>query len=341
MSTNRKNRTGPAILRNQVRGDAITGRALLDLSANINSKELSATCEELNSYIQQLNCMIAERFIPYFSIVSTTEPYNLGKTRVVLRTEMEYQVKRDAVEALRENSENTHLVEIFLCNNGYLEIGYIDESETNEEKLDGCILADFEYLPCVLIDIFLDSAIFSSYSFLKELPAAEKRAFNRKKVEFILRKFGPLLSTQETNDWFYTFQNDDYSYLSLSFFARKSEMEVDLEYLSSLWAELVKKYYPINKHKAPPVQKQIECFCDYGQLSPAVTDEICNLTPYTYWLIRICRDCSKNEKTEKQLDAVFGSHEIGKTKVKPFEDFPLFEQLLQDRWITAFKVVVQ
>lgn len=243
MSTNRKNRTGPAMLRNLVRGDAVTKRNLLVLSAQFNQAELSTICDELNSCIQQLNCEIAERSFPYFSIHQTTDPQNISKTRVVLRTEEDYQAIKNVCEALEDDDENTHLVEVFLNSCGYLEIGYTDVAGMHAGELDGCVLADFEYLPCVLIDIFLDSTMFSSYSFLKKLSPTEKRQFNQTKVEFIINKFGPLTSARKRHDLFYTFLNSKYSYLSLAFFARKSEEEVDLAYLAALWDELVNSYF--------------------------------------------------------------------------------------------------
>jgi len=336
MSTNRKNRNKP-VLRNLIKSQNIAQRKLLTLETKLDSSVLKEIVDEINEVIQDLNCSIAERNIPYIRIEQSFENYNIDKTRVFLRTEVtDTQALQDIERAFNDSSENTFFVELYLNHNGYVEIGYSDEASLTVADVSNGILIDYDYLICALTDIFVDSAMFNSYSFLKSMSNEEKREFNKIKVDFLKAEY---LDFTEVQSQFYIYNNKYYKYLSMAFFARQSKDELDLDLIIRLWNQLICSKYRDKIHVEPPVANQICSLQDHEQYSDKIKEECMKLPKGTYWLLRIHR--KPNPKVIPQLIAVFGVAVLGTEKIIPFESFPLVEHLVKEQHITAFKIIVQ
>lgn len=214
MSTNRKNRDRP-VLRNMVKSQTIPRRSIISIEARIDTNALRGIVDDVNDAIGHINRLVAARNVPYIRIGESKECVDLDKARVLLRSEMsDKRILRDIEDEFNQNSGNTFLVELYLNDNGYIEIGCSEDTDLETLSLSNLILCDREYLSCVLIDIFLDSALFNSYSFLYNLSTFEKRSINPVKVEFLKSVFSDFTMYQSP---FYLFNNKRYKYLSMAF----------------------------------------------------------------------------------------------------------------------------
>ncbi len=341
MSTNRKNnrdKRDKAVLRNWVKPQSIAQRTLLNVEDQLlDNSTLNEIVDGINEAIQEINRSVRERNIPYVRLNQSKETFNLDKTRVLLRSERsDNRILEDIEDAIEASAENTFLVEFYLNDNGYVEIGYADGTNLEPMNLSNFILVDRESLPCALADIFLDSAMFNSYSFLCKLQPEQKRELNRSKVDFLKLKYHDFTKLDSP---FYVFNSDDYKYLSMAFFARKSENSIDLEQLVEMWNEFTYFAFPNSIHVEPPVRDQLEALVDLEQYTQKTRTACANLETGTYWLLRIHR-APVNEQVKAWLEAVFGKAEIGEEKIITFDAFASVLPLVKEQHITAFKLVV-
>lgn len=338
MSTNRKNRDKP-VLRNMVQSSRISKRNILTNQVRLDGKELRDIVDTINDTIQQLNRLISTRNIPYVRIQQSTETGNLDKTRVLLRSETSDSYDIDAIKTEFQESEgNTYLVELYLNDNGYIEIGCAADVPIATAELSNFLLVDYQYLSCALVDIFLDSAMFNSYSFLsKDLNIKDKREFNQTKVDFLRHTYNDFTSFAAP---FYVFKNKRYSYLSMAFFFRKSESEIDLKGFITLWEEFINQTYPAATHIEPPVDDQLLSLVDLSQYSKDIISQCHQLSAGCYWLLRIHR-VPTNEHIQKWLLSIFGQSEVGTEKIIEFSRFDTVYELVRAQHITAFKFIVQ
>lgn len=227
-------------------------------------------------------------------------------------------------------------MEFFLNDNGYAEIGFCDGYDISSAELSNFLLVDSAYLFCALSDIFLDSAIFNSYSFLQKLSSEQKRDFNIIKVEFLQKKYGDF---SKFNSPFYEFLNTTYDYLSLAFFTRESEKIIDVDKFIALWDELIATYYNNETHKEPSIEAQLANLDNLDQYSISIKEKCLQLAPGTHWLLRIHKEPPKNRR--EWLTQIFGSYNLGSEALLPSDRFESIYSLVQEQVITAYKLIKQ
>lgn len=85
---NRRERENKALIRNCIKNSSIPRRSLLVAENEINSQTLSAHVDDINELIQNINCIVHSRNIPYIRIEQQQPDYlDLSKTRVIVRSE--------------------------------------------------------------------------------------------------------------------------------------------------------------------------------------------------------------------------------------------------------------
>lgn len=338
MSTNRKNRDKP-VLRNMVQSQKIPRRDILTDQIKLDSVELKDVVDTINATIQQINCLVPERNIPYIRIEKSQNSYDLDKTRVLLRSETsDARMLSRIKDEFQANGTTTFLVELYANDNGYIEIGCAEDTKLETADLSNFALVDYEFLSCALVDIFLDSAMFNSFSFLREgISSQEKRAFNQVKVEFLRNVFSDFTALDTP---FYIFNNETYRYLSMAFFVRESEDNIDLVKFINLWKQFVQQTYPDSVHIEPPIDEQLALLVDLQQYTNDIINQCKRLSKGSYWLLRIHR-APVNVQVRKWLIALFGQAEIGKEKIIAFDEFYLVHELVFKQHITAFKIIIQ
>ena len=338
MSTNRKNDDN-AVISNRIVPKAHERRNMINIGSNLNTQTLKIIVDKINETIEQINMIVDKRNVPYWRIdLQDTSATGVDKTRVVLRSESSDRRAIDDIKLeYEESQENTFLVELFVNNNGYVEIGCPREIDNGDEQFSGFVLIDFECLQCALIDIFLDSAMFNSYSFLKLMKPSEKKSFNTTKVKFLKKRYNSFINTVSN---VYKFNKDQYDYLSMAFFARKSTEAIDILSFIELWDDLIANDFPNEIHKEPSVEEQFLYLTDIEQYTSRVLNE-CKTKPQgAWWLLRINRTPT-DPREKRWLQAAMGGTAIGTERIIPLGDLAKILELVQKRYITAFKFIIQ
>lgn len=338
MSTNRKNRY-EAVISNRAKNPC--RRDLFDLDNKFNDKNLRMCVDELNEIIQRINRIVASRNIPYFRVDRSYNYNNVDKARVVIRSESSDEEKLLRIEnEFKISLDNTFLVDVFIHNNGYIEIGCPLEARDLSRGFSGFLLIDRDFLSCALIDIFLDIAMFNSYSYLKELSVKNKREFNIKKIEFLESLYGGF--TNYTAG-FYKFNANasDYQYLSMAFFTRENEHQINYGKLIGLWNDFVKQEFEGYTHKEPPICQQLVHLVDYEQYTLKTLSECERLETGAWWLLRVIKSpIGTDDLVQKHLQVAMGNVSIGTEKIIRFDDLESIYDLVQEKYISAFKIIV-
>ena len=335
MSTNRKNRDKP-VLRNLVQNRNIQRRSILSLEVKLDTDRLKEINDHINELIGTINRIVSTRNIPYISIGETTDRNNLDRTRVLLRSEAsDRKAILDVEREFKVNEGNTFLVELYINDNGYIEIGCVENSNVQETPFSNLVLCDQQFLECALTDVFIDSAMFRSYSFLNQFDVDQCRKFNQIKVSFLKSIYEDFTKVET----FYKFNNKRYKYLSFAFFARKSEDEIDLKLLVDLWDRFVSKTYSNETHVEPDVETQISAFVDTENFKNRIIEECQKKAKGAYWILRGSR--KPNEKYVAWLTALFGRAKLGRVQIIEFEQLDQYKELLEMHQITAFKIIKQ
>lgn len=340
MSTNDKNVIRKAYMRNfttkkKHRYILTENGSELDFYVQNNLKIIN---ENINMSIQELSIRIEDRQIPY--IVVENFPVNLEsisikdmendrkakrirgmirdiKTGTELIKKLERELKKDETMA-------SHSIEFF-AHTAYNELTFSNNS------FDAKVLLDNDGLKTIFTDIFLDSAIFNSYSFLKEMSDKEKQAFGKKKLEFYQKRDLSCFYRLDCED------EDKLLYYSLAFSCRKSVDEFDFDGYISLWNEFIAEYYPNEKHVEKNVSEQLKQHVDYGQLPNDLRQKIMKKGEGAYLILRI--NHNRTDKLYERIRNYFGGYDIGKIKIVRISEYYKIDDMLKNLDVSAYKVI--
>ena len=172
----------------------------------------------------------------------------------------------------------------------------------------------------------------NSYSFFKDMDIVQKKKISEEKYVFFKKEGLPC---------FYDCHQDKVLYYSLSFSARGSEEEFDLESYIGYWNNFIKAYYPNNIHKEKSIKEQITQHVDYEELPKNIHKKFENLECGAYLLLRTNKD--RTEKLHPSICTLFGINKYSKGKIKivPIELFDEYKPLMENLDVSAFKIVKQ
>lgn len=326
-SSNRKNQINKAFMRNFVSPEndqrrqiyvsdpLVLTRIKKDIEVGLNA--------EVNYHIQELNLRLVDRLIPYVTLTVHKDPSD--NSRIVI-VDPDY----DADEP-RNIMELAHLIEFFITP-GFKTLTFSHYG--NEAKL----IIDRKYRFSACSDIFLDTAMFHSYSFLSDLSQNEKEHFRFNKKTF---------AQNHNLSNYYEVIEDDIERLenfSLAFSARVTETEFDFDKYIALWNDFINEYYPDNKNAVPDLMRQIKGHVDCGQLPKSIREatEFQHCEAGAYLLLRINRTHCSIDLIDT-IKSRFGIQkiEIGPTKIIPISKYKEIERLLKALDVSAYKVVKQ
>lgn len=323
MSTNRKNVIRKATLSNFTR-EIIFRTIIVDReSHNRLSASLPLIMDKVNKTIQDVSLYIQDRRIPFISGKLTTyDNPQIHTSRIVLLP-TEQNLKKAFTPTDRRN--NSHLVE-FQLSTIYHQITFSNSS------CDAKLVLDEEFLIPATTDLFLDLAMFNSYSFLRDMSIEEKKDFSRQKFEYF---------KQKNLHCYYTYDDSDtLMYYSLAFSARKTTKKIDIPLYVSLWEDFLQTYYPGRLHQELPLELQLKQHVDFGQLScEKILDKLNQLPEGSYLLIRL----NKSPRTKKQaleLNAIFGGNTLTSKnwKIIPTNQYLQIQKYVQTLHISVFKI---
>lgn len=303
-------------------------------------QNLNGINENINAAIQELSIKIHTRQLPYIVIEKMpisfdsiknediTQNDNVRRIRGMIRdinTEKELLKKVESTFS-KDEIKASHAIEFF-AHTTYNELTFSNNS------FDAKILLDENGLKTVFTDIFLDSAMFNSYSFLKNMNDIDKQKFGIKKLEFYKKK---------NLSCFYRLDNEDEEkllYYSLAFSCRNSMEDFDYDTYILLWNEFISEYYPNEKHKEKRVAEQLKQHIDAKQLPNDLESKIMNKAEGAYLVLRINRD--RTSTLHERINNYFGTldYQIGAIKIVKISEYYNIQDMLKNLDVSAYKVV--
>lgn len=296
---------------------------------------LSKATAKLNHAIAQLNLLI-ERNIPYMSISHL--PYVNELTRMAVRRlpDINWNALLFQIDSSIASLANiSHILDLFQCG-GRLDMNH------SAQGMNAQIAFDDDLIELVIIDIFLDVAMFNSYSFLQNLSLEKRQQFSRDKYKFFVERGLDCLFTDESDGTldYYSFAFSCHSNRDEIANAPNYRYELDLEKYIGIWDAFLAEYFPDQTHKNLCINDQLAM--RINNHLPLDTPNLFNEKPSgIYFLLRTER---KNipKKYESRVCALFGIPQctVGQLHVIPIKDFVKYQDLYQYADISAFKVIV-
>lgn len=202
---------------------------------------------------------------------------------------------------------------------------------------DAKMLIDGRSQIAAAVDIFLDIAMFHSYSFLDELSIKDKKEFNKIKFEFFMNN---------KLDSFYVIDDKNLpDFLSFAFAARIDVNKFSVENYCDIWNEFIKQYFFSEKHLMISPEKQVALHSDKGMIDNRYFDACYweKKSKGDYLLLRINRGPTTNkEKVEIANYFSVPKFHCGPIKVVPISEYnkPFVKKWIREYYISAFKIVV-
>lgn len=188
------------------------------------------------------------------------------------------------------------------------------------------------------VDIFLDIAMFHSYSFLDKMTPEDKQAFNTKKTDYYEEK--------QLTHYYQIDKKNPPTYFSFSFAARLDEKSIDYEYYIMLWDGFIKYYYSNYLNVVPNVGDQLRYHSNPDQIPKEYRngEHWKGYSDGAYLLVRVEKkpnDTTRQEMIRQRFSAE--QFRIGIITVIPLSEFfhPFWQQQFQELNVSAFKIVIK
>lgn len=324
MSTNRKNVIRKAPLANFTRNIKYRNIVVDRATYNQYCDKIPSIMDEVNKTIQEVALNIEDRHIPFVSgSPITCDASQICDSRIVLLS-AENQFNQPFTYKDRRNI--SHWVE-FQFSAIYNQITFSNSS------CDAKLVIGEEFLIPAATDLFLDLAMFNSYSFLQDMSVEEKRVFSRQKFEYFKHKNLPC---------YYAYDNSDtLLYYSLAFSARKTSKKIDIPMYTTLWEDFLRTYYPDKFHKEASLKSQLKHHIDFGQLPcQKILEELDLLPKGSYLLIRLNRH-PRSTKTATEIKTILGGSTLTSKswKILSLSEYSTIKKYTQNLYISAFKLI--
>lgn len=282
--------------------------------------------------IQEVNMLVEDRLVPFVHVKRVRMVDN--KLRIVVN---DYECPRklsDYDEAEELNLEDvSHLLNFKpLSPHRHVMLG--DKLIPGNARM----LLDENELVGAAADIFLDIAMFHSYSFLDGMTLEKKKEFSNEKFAYYRQ--------EELDSYYEIDENIPPTYFSFAFYARETVKFIDFDRYVWIWNEFISTHFSDESdiHDSPDEHIK-KYYRDRDNL------EGCYLTS-SFWdrqaagaklLLRINREPNTNER-KQMICTYFGikPFHVGAVKIVPLNEYykPFVQKQLAELYITAFKVIV-
>lgn len=294
---------------------------------NYNLAEFCQKTKEIagrtNVIIQKLMLRSNGRQLPFVSLHACKGSNECGSTRVILKGLEDDCFKKYHGAA---EDEQSYLIE-FQISAEYKKITFSNIS------CDAKLVLDEKYLDTASVDLFLDSCMFYSFSFLRNMSLVDKKRFSKEKYEYFKKNGLPC---------YYQYDEEDkLTYYSLAFSAHKDNGDLDLERYVLLWTDFLSTYYSDNIHKEESVEAQLTKHAYVGQLDVrGITSAFSELPDGDYLLLLTARR-ARGGKNAVHITSIFGDSagHLKAWKIVPIHEYKTYSSLIQQAYISAFKIV--
>ena len=298
------------------------------MSSNQKDLFVSQVNEQLWYVIQEVNAFCANNDLPYIN-VRRVEDDSDDRLRVMISpNDSEFR----ANEKRYIDRNNSHIVVMKqISSQRIIQLGNLEGQGRAE------IIADDVGSKDAIVDVFLDIAMFNSYSFLKAMGGSERRMFNKKKYEYFI--------SNGFKSYFGIYPEDPPTYISFAFSAHVTHNKIDCLSYVLCWEEFVRKLYPTATNILLKPTEQLKKHVDYDNIDSVYkTDEFWEQFPSGgYLLLRTNRRPNRAARLNKLL-YYFGqpTYHIGITKIVPLQQYysPYCADEYKELNISAFKIIV-
>lgn len=336
MSTNLINESRPGFTRNY--SNNIIERYIRFANSKLSSVQQDAFVKKINERlwkdIQEINMRITDRIVP-FVVVRRIVDEDKDTIRIIINepdyndyagnnSPMYKTVYKDTLThiALFETIPPRRIIKVW------------NPLETGNAKL----YIGEEDQVAAAVDIFLDIAMFHSYSFLHELGFDERHSFNTKKTDYYY--------ANQLKHYYQIEKKNPPTYFSFSFAVRYDDKSIDYEEYIMLWNNFIKHYYSNSKNIVPPVEEQLHYHSNPEQIPKEYrTDEYWKeYADGAYLFLRVAKNPT-NLTRKEMIRQRFSAEQfrVGIIKVIPLNEFfhPFWQQQFQELNVSVFKIVVQ
>lgn len=328
MSTNSKNVIRPEFFKNFT--NKVKERYILVEKGNTQFNNINDLVfvinQELNQTIQMLNLRIKDRQLPYITLKICYGNLSNKRIRVFIHNDdTDFLYERDVQAQIEEETEISHILDLLIASS-------LKKITISNLSCDAEIVIDYKLLRFAIIDILLDIVMFNSYSFLKSMDIDGKKRFSREKYDYYMDK---------RLECFYDCSEDKMLYYSISFSARMSESEFDLDKYIGYWDDFIGLNYPKQVHKEKSIKEQIKQHKDFKELPKNLYKKFEDKSSGAYLLLRTNKD--RTEDLHPMLFSLFGikKYRKGKIKIVPIEEFETYKPLMEHLDVSVFKIVKQ
>lgn len=337
---NRKNQKGDAFLKNfttdYICRMILSENELINRKSVIDKKsmkdKLKEITEDVNYLIQLLNMKVC-RNIPYLSLKFSVELS--GDTRIMMRNSKENCDIRLQLDDTMLNFVNiTHLLDLYIC------AGQKQIYNSGVDKVNLEIVSDSMFKEIAISDIFLDIAMFNSFSFLKGMTNTAKKKFSKKKAEYYKNK--------KLESFFDNEEDLDLDYYSFAFSCHVEDGDrilFDIDKYIEIWEDFINIYYIGQSHIERSIEEQIEMRVD-DHIPKDYYTRFRTMKPGNYFIFRI----NKKEIPIKRKVSICNMFQtdncsIGDLCIVNQKDainyFDTYPEIFRELYIAVFKVVVQ
>lgn len=326
MSTNRKNVINKAPLSNfthnlEYRQIIVDSKTYLAMCSKI-----SAIMKDVNLAIQELSLNICDRQIPFISGVTTmyNPNNNIADARIVLLGHTESTTTN--LTKAKDRPDISHLIEFQLS-------AFYNQVTFSNSIFDAKLVIDEQFLATATMDLFLDLAMFNSYSFLRNMSIDEKKVFSQQKFNYF---------KSHNLRCYYTYdKTDTLLYYSLAFSARKDAKIIDFQEYITLWNDFLDIYYPSRVHVEESLELQIKKHVDHGHLANNKILEKMERYPNGAYLFIKVNKQPRTKKRVAQMGTLFGTEipTLGDWKIIPMNQYYQIEDLAKNLYISVFKLI--
>lgn len=208
-------------------------------------------------------------------------------------------------------------------------------------KINAEMLIDEEYIVCAATDIFLDIAMFNSFSYLRKMKDNDKKTFSSLKYSYY-KEIG-------CNCYYHykAFLEKEPVYFSFAFAARNNKSEIDLDTYIYLWNDFLSRYFSTDKDITELILEQLKYHKSYGQITKndSTHEKIIRRFDSTGSKL-ILRINKKPKVTDKRIQIInyFGipKFHLGTIKIVNLNEYynPKLRDFLENGYVSAFKVIV-
>lgn len=288
--------------------------------------------ERLWLAIQETNAIVKGRILP-FVVVRRVVKDNT-KLRIIIN-DFDSEKEINEYEEIREIdiSNLTHLIN-FKTLSPQRRVMVSDDIIPGNAKM----IVDKKDQISAAIDIFLDIAMFNSFSYLKAMDTKSKQLFSEMKLDFY-----EMIKSSDYNIYYLIDEKKPPTYFSFAFAARTESKKLDFNKYVSIWNKFIRERYANCKNVNMPPEKQLQLHKDKDNLdNKYFSSDFWKKYSGDYLLLRLNREPNTSERANEMIE-FFGIDEmhIGATKLVSLSEYfeTYLKKQIDELYISAFKVV--